>query len=151
MTIVGCPKAPGVKRSCTFRMKRFRSRATSAAAPDASVTQAAIDRNVSYARGPTWWRYPQYTFCGVLGAVHRAQRHAQSSRNRRLRHATLTMIVRWSRFDEIKPGVYVRHRSWRMSSARCWVTCAKSTSARLARAMIVSSSSMYRVRIASKP
>jgi hypothetical protein len=37
------------------------------------------------------------------------------------------------------------------TSARCWVTSAKSTSARLARAMIVSSSSMYRVGIASKP
>jgi hypothetical protein len=52
---------------------------------------------------------------------------------------------------ETKVGAHDRHRSWRMSSARCWVTCAKSTSARLARAMIVSSSSMYRVRIASKP
>ena len=54
-------------------------------------------------------------------------------------------------FQGYAAPAHVPHRSWRMSSARCWVTCAKSTSARLARAMIVSSSSMYRVRIASKP
>jgi hypothetical protein len=67
MTIAGCSKAPGVKRSCTFRMmKRFQSRATSAAAPDASMIQATIDTNVSHAQGPTWWRYPQFTFCRVL-------------------------------------------------------------------------------------
>jgi hypothetical protein len=56
-----------VKRSCTFRMmKRFQSRATSAAALDASVIQAIIDSNVAHAQGATWWRYPQYTFYGVL-------------------------------------------------------------------------------------
>jgi hypothetical protein len=59
-----------VKRSCTFRMKQFQSRATSAAAPDASVIQATIDSNASHARGPTWWRYPQYTFCGFLALSH---------------------------------------------------------------------------------
>jgi hypothetical protein len=59
-----------VKRSCTFRMKQFQSRATSAAAPDASVIQATIDSNASHARGSTWWRYPQYTFCGFLALSH---------------------------------------------------------------------------------
>ena len=47
-------------------MKRFQSRATSAAAPDASVIQATIDSNVAHAQGTTWWLYPQYTFCRVL-------------------------------------------------------------------------------------
>ena len=60
------------------------------------------------------------------------------------RHGEVEDLLRLS-------AAHVRHRSWRMSSTRCLVTCVKSTSARLARAMIVSSSSMYRVRIASKP
>jgi hypothetical protein len=48
MTIVGCSTGQGVKRSCTFRIKRVQSRPTSAA-PDVSVVEAKIDRNVSYA------------------------------------------------------------------------------------------------------